>query len=167
MIISLISILTINHVIGRENLIPWNFSIDKHWFKYHTSNKPIIMGRKTFESIGQPLLNRLNIVLSNQCLFKKQIFSNICIVHSPEQAISLVEESHEVMVIGGGKIYEIFIPKCTRMYLTYIDCIYDHGDSWFPKYTQDEWKSVFNIHKLCKISKKKYYNLYFKILERY
>lgn len=167
MIISLISILTMNRVIGRENLIPWYFSIDMYWFSYHTLDKPIIMGRKTFESIKKPLSGRLNIVLSSQLLLNKEKCKDIFIVKTPEAALSLIQKSNEVMVIGGSAVYNIFLPKCTRMYLTYIDHIYNYGDTWFPDYNQYEWRSIFNTCKVYKINNKLYYNLYFKILERY
>lgn len=167
MFISLIAILTTNHVIGRENSIPWYFSIDRCWFKYHTFGKPIIMGRKTFESIAKkPLLGRLNIVLSNKLLFDQQ-FNNVCVVNTPEQALSLVQGSHEVIIIGGSLIYNIFLPKCKRMYLTYIDYIYHYGDTWFPKYNHYKWQVIFNVHTVYNINKRISYNLYFTVLERY
>lgn len=165
MIISLISILTKNYVIGRKNTIPWYFSIDMDWFKYHTLNKPVIMGRKTFESIGaKSLQGRFNIVLSNQLLHDK--FNNITIVNNPNYALSLVKESDEIMIIGGSSVYNVFISQCTRMYLTYIDFFYDYGDAWFPKYNPVEWKSVFNAQLLYNTYCNYRYNLNFKILER-
>lgn len=169
MIVSLIAILTVNHVIGRKNIIPWYFPQDMSWFKYHTIGKPVIMGRKTFESIKKPLLNRLNIILSKSLLSNQWLVNNnnIIIVNTPEQALLMVEKSKEVMVIGGSEIYNIFLPRSTRMYLTYIDYIYQYGDSWFPQYTEREWKLIVSIHKLHKMNKKNYYNLYFKIFNRY
>lgn len=165
MIISLISVLTINHVIGRENVIPWFFSVDIDWFKYHTLNKPVIMGRKTFESIEKkPLPSRLNIVLSTQLLLTNT--SNVMIVRNPIHAISLVRESEEIMIIGGSVVYKIFFVHCTRMYLTYIYSFYNYGDTWFPQYNKNEWRSVLDIWVLHKTRDKQYYNLNFKILER-
>lgn len=169
MIISLISILTINNVIGRKNDIPWYFPVDMQWFKYHTLGKPIIMGRKTFESIAKkPLVGRLNIILSNQLHWYNRWTTNntVYIVDTPEKALYLVKESNEVMVIGGSMIYNIFLPKSTRMYLTYINCTYQYGDAWFPKYNQNEWKSIFDFCTLYNVYKKNRYNLCFKILER-
>lgn len=169
MIISLISILTANQVIGRKNSIPWYFSIDKLWFQYHTMGKPLIMGRKTFESIKKkPLLGRLNIVLSRTLKSNNDLLvKNFIIVNTMDQALSLIQESKEVMVIGGSTIYNVLLPKCNRMYLTYIDYIYKYGDIWFPEYNKDEWKLIFNVYKLYRVSLKIDYHLYFKILERY
>lgn len=165
MIISLIAILTTNHIIGRENSIPWNFGIDKNWFKSHTLGKPIIMGRKTFESIKKkPLIGRLNIVLSNQFLLNS--WDNMYITNTPEKALSLVKHVNEVMIVGGGSVYDLFLPKATRMYLTIIDYIYKYGDVRFPRYIQNEWHTVVDIYKLRTINKKDY-NLRFKILERF
>lgn len=168
MIISLIAVMTANGVIGRENLIPWYFSEDMYWFKHHTLYKPVIMGRKTFESIKKkPLLDRLNIVLSTTLLLKKKSNDNLFFINTPEKALSLIKESYEVMVIGGSSIYKLFLPQCTRMYLTYIDYIYNHGDTWFPIYNKYEWKLIYNISKLYKNNKRCCYKLNFKIFERY
>lgn len=168
MIISLIAVLTTNYVIGRENTIPWHFDIDVDWFKYYTLNKPVIMGRKTFESLGKRSLpGRFNIVLSNKLLYHN--IDNVVIVNDPMRALYLVQELDEIMIIGGSALYNIFISQCTRMYLTYINFFYGYGDSWFPRYDMSEWKSVFNARILYNINyaqTKCVYNLNFKILER-
>ncbi|URJ30235.1 dihydrofolate reductase [Blochmannia endosymbiont of Camponotus sp.] len=163
MIISLIVALTTNHVIGKQNVIPWCFPIDIKWFKYHTLHKPIIMGRKTFESIGKkPLLNRLNIVLSRNAINN---CNDVFMVNNPGCALSLVKDTHEVMVIGGSTIYNIFLPYAQRLYLTYVNSIIDiDGDAWFPDYDIKEWKSVFNS--FYKVNDDFFYCLNFKILER-
>lgn len=167
MMISLISILTMNHVIGRKNTIPWYFSIDINWFRYHTLNKPVIMGRKTFESLGKKsLTDRFNIVLSNRLSRLNAKFDNIVIVNNPNQALSLVRESDEIMVIGGSSIYNTFFSQCTKMYLTYINVVYNYGDSWFPYYNQSEWRSVFDKRVLYNVYREHYYSLSFKILKR-
>lgn len=164
MIISLIAALTTNHVIGIKNGMPWFFPIDMKWFQYHTLHKPIIMGRKTFDSIGKkPLKHRLNIILSR---FLLQSSNNICIVNSIEQALSIVKNSYEVMVIGGGEIYKVFFPQSKRLYLTYIHTDFHiYGDTWFPSYDIYEWKVLFS--KFYNINRENcYYNLSFNILER-
>lgn len=167
MIISLIAILTVNNVIGRENTIPWYFSADIHWFKNHTLYKPIIMGRKTFESIGKkPLSDRLNIVLSRNRLLCNN-FNNIIITDSLTRALSVIKESKEVMIIGGSSIYNTFINQCSRMYLTYINLVYDYGDVWFPCYDKNQWNLVFDVYTTENhIYNTCYFNLNFKILER-
>ncbi|WP_331828425.1 type 3 dihydrofolate reductase [Candidatus Blochmannia sp. SNP] len=163
MIISLIVALTTNHVIGKGNVIPWYFPVDIKWFKYHTFHKPVIMGRKTFESIGKkPLLNRLNIVLSRN---PTNNYNDVFMVDNPDYALSLVKDTYEVMVIGGGTIYNIFLPYAQRLYLTYINNIIDiDGDSWFPDYDIKEWKSIFNS--FYKVNDRFFNYLNFKILER-
>lgn len=166
MTIGLIAILTINRVIGRENTIPWRFSIDIDWFKYHTFNKPVIMGRRTFESIGSKPLpgRRLNIVVSNKLLYSN--LSGVMFVNNPIIALSLIKKSEEVMVIGGRSIYSVFLPISDRMYLTYINYMYMYGDTLFPKYNQKEWNLVFNVNKLYRVTKNCYSCLSFKIFNR-
>ncbi|URJ32818.1 dihydrofolate reductase [Candidatus Blochmannia vicinus] len=165
MIISLIAALTTNHVIGKRNVIPWYFPIDIKWFKHHTLYKPVIMGRKTFESIGKkPLLNRLNIVLSRNAINNRN--DVFFVIDSPDYALSLIKDIYEeVMIIGGGTIYNVFLPYAQRLYLTYINSIIDiDGDSWFPDYDIKEWKSVFNS--FYKVNDDIFCYLNFKILER-
>ncbi|URJ23117.1 dihydrofolate reductase [Blochmannia endosymbiont of Camponotus sp. C-003] len=163
MIISLIAALTTNHIIGRKNIIPWYLPMDIKWFKYHTSYKPIIMGRKTFESIGKrPLLNRLNIVLSRNLLNN---YNGVFVADNINSALLLIQNTPEVMVIGGSEIYNIFLPYAQRLYLTYIHNIVEiDGDAWFPDYDIREWRSVFN--KFYEIRENCCY-LQFSILERY
>ncbi|AKC60301.1 dihydrofolate reductase [Blochmannia endosymbiont of Camponotus (Colobopsis) obliquus] len=172
MLISLIASLTINHVIGRHNCIPWSCKLDMEWFKLHTLNKPVIMGRKTFESIGgKGLVGRLNIVLSNCAreVKNKYKYRDVIFVRTPQEAFlflksDIVVNSNEVMVIGGGKIYSIFMPYASRLYLTYLN-IEVSGDVFFPFFNLLEWKLIFL---------KFYYNYYlidyilcFKIFERF
>lgn len=147
MFISLIAALTVDRLIGVRNSIPWGrLSMDMKWFRYHTLNKPIIMGRRTFESIGKkPLRNRLNIVLSR---ILTDCYSGVCVVQNVRQALLLIKYlryNGEVMVIGGGEIYSEFLSKARRLYLTYIDNsnIYLNGDTWFPVYDVYQWKSIF------------------------
>ncbi|CAD83645.1 dihydrofolate reductase type I [Candidatus Blochmanniella floridana] len=167
MIISLIAAFTINYVIGRKNIIPWYFSWDMMWFKYHTMYKPVIMGRKTFESMNsKPLPYRLNIVLSKHHILYNNKIHNIFIACNPIQALSVVQKNDEVMIIGGGLVYNAFMSQCTRMYLTKIDVVYNYGDSWFPSYNPNEWCVVYNTNKKCVINTGYTYNLNFQILDR-
>lgn len=168
MIISLIAALTDCHVIGINNVLPWHcFPIDMQWFKYHTLNKPVIMGRKTFESIGKtPLKNRINIVLSR---FLSNNYSGVYVVKNIDQALSLVKNDYtEVMIIGGGEMYDIFLSQSRRLYLTYVHANFPiGGDTWFPMYNVVEWKLIFS--RSCNVIKKNhhYYILDFNILERH
>lgn len=165
MVISLIAALTIHHVIGIKNFVPWRFSIDIQWFKFHTLNKPIIMGRKTFESIGKkPLKNRFNIVLSR---FLSNNYKDVYVVRNIDQALSLVNANYaEIMIIGGGEIYRAFLPQSKRLYLTYINTNFTiYGDTWFPIYDMNEWKIIFN-QSFNVVKENSCYNLHFNILER-
>lgn len=159
MTISLISALAIERIIGIKNTIPWYLPIDISWFKYNTLNKPIIMGRKTFDSIGKILPKRKNIIISQYPSNNK----NVTWVTSLQEALQITNQSKEVMVIGGGKIYELFLPYATRLYLTHID-IKINGDITFPDYKSNKWFTVFRKH--FKANKENIYDCYFEILER-
>lgn len=139
MIISLIAALAVDRVIGMENAMPWHLPADLAWFKRQTLNKPVIMGRKTFESIGKPLPGRVNIVVSHH----PGEHAGVIWVSSPQQALKAAGEADEVMVIGGGTLYDAFLAQADRLYLTHIDAEVD-GDTWFPDYEPDEWESGFS-----------------------
>lgn len=142
MIISLIVAMANNRVIGLNNQMPWHLPADLAWFKKNTLNKPVIMGRKTFESIGRPLPNRHNIIISRT----PQTSDNpqVTWVSSLEHAIEVSKGSDEVMVIGGGNIYQQAITMANRLYLTHIDAELE-GDTHFPNYHDiAKWQSVFS-----------------------
>ncbi|AEW44299.1 dihydrofolate reductase [Serratia symbiotica str. 'Cinara cedri'] len=161
MIISLIAALSVEHVIGTGNVMPWHLPSDLIWFKCMTQNKPVIMGRKTFESIGYPLSNRHNIVLSSR---SGSSSGGLTWVNSIDDALDLVKNVKEVMVIGGECIYSQFILRAKRMYLTYIYASVS-GDIYFPEYKPWEWETIFSeFHNADALN---YYSHCFKILERY
>ncbi|AVF35906.1 type 3 dihydrofolate reductase [Rahnella sikkimica] len=139
MIISLIAALATDRVIGMENAMPWHLPGDLAWFKRNTLNKPVIMGRKTFESIGRPLPGRLNIVISS----KPGEHDGVTWVTSVDAALAAAGEVEEVMVMGGGRVYEQLLPKANRLYLTHIDAEVE-GDTHFPDYEPDDWESTFS-----------------------
>lgn len=139
MIISLIAALATDRVIGMENAMPWHLPGDLAWFKRNTLNKPVIMGRKTFESIGRPLPGRLNIVISS----KPGEDEGVTWVTSVDAALAAAGGVEEVMVMGGGRVYEQFLPKANRLYLTHIDAEVE-GDTHFPDYEPDDWESTFS-----------------------
>ncbi|PLR41063.1 type 3 dihydrofolate reductase [Chimaeribacter californicus] len=139
MIISLIAALAVDRVIGMENAMPWHLPADLAWFKRNTLNKPVIMGRKTFESIGRPLPGRHNIVISSQ----PGDHDGVTWVTSVDGAIAAAGDAAEVMVIGGGRVYTQFLPRADRLYLTHIDAEVE-GDTHFPDYEPDEWESTFS-----------------------
>lgn len=137
--ISLIAALAVDRVIGMENAMPWNLPADLAWFKRNTLNKPVVMGRLTWESIGRPLPGRKNIVISS----KPGSDDRVQWVSSVEEAIAACGDVEEIMVIGGGRVYEQFLPKAQKLYLTHIDAEVE-GDTHFPDYDPDEWESVFS-----------------------
>ena len=133
-----------NRVIGQDNNMPWHLPADLQHFKAVTMSKPVIMGRKTFESIGRPLPGRRNIVISRNTDYEKA--AGVDVVTSPEAAISLVCESDEVMVIGGGNVYQQFLKSADTLYLTFID-LDVAGDTQFPDYEQSaNWQVVEELY---------------------
>ncbi|WP_022940219.1 type 3 dihydrofolate reductase [Psychromonas hadalis] len=128
--ISMIVAMAKNRVIGFDNKMPWHLPADLKFFKRVTLGKPVIMGRKTYDSIGRPLPGRQNIVLTRD---KTLTITGVDCVQTVEQALQLVASVDEVMVIGGATIYEQFLPKADRLYLTFID-LKTLGDTFFPDY---------------------------------
>ena len=126
-----------NRIIGKNNEMPWHLPADLAYFKKITLGKPIIMGRKTYESIGRPLPGRQNIVISRDENYQA---AGIDSVTSVEQAISLAGEVDEVMVIGGGAIYAHCLPFANRLYITHIKSNIE-GDTQFPEYdVVNDWQ---------------------------
>lgn len=138
MIISLIAAMGRNHVIGNKNTLPWRLPADLKHFRATTLRKPLIMGRRTMESIGTPLSERINIVLTRDENF---FHPGYIVVHSIEDAISVAGHHKEVMVIGGASVFQQFLPYATRMYLTHIDEDFE-GDTKFPEFDMQEWKEL-------------------------
>ncbi|MFJ9461840.1 dihydrofolate reductase [Viridibacillus arvi] len=127
-----------NNVIGLNNAMPWHLPGDLAYFKRTTMGKPMIMGRKTFESIGKPLPGRTNIVITRDEEYARE---GIVIVHSLEEALAQAEkESEEIMIIGGEQIFRMTLPMANRLYVTKIEKQYE-GDTFFPSYG-DEWQVV-------------------------
>lgn len=135
MIISIIAAMDNNRLIGNNNQLPWHLPADFAHFKSVTMGKPIIMGRKTYESIGRPLPGRTNIVLSRN---PDTWYEGVECVSSFEDAIALVPDAEEVVVIGGSTIYEMLLTKVNRLYITYVDGVFE-GDAWFPDFDQSQW----------------------------
>ena len=135
MILSLIAAMDNNRLIGKDNGLPWYLPVDLQHFKSVTMSKPILMGRKTYDSIGRPLPGRRNIVLTRS----DAEIEGVTTVHSIDEAISVANDVEEVMVIGGSSIYEMVLPKVQRMYLSFVDGEFD-GDAWFPEFDEDEWE---------------------------
>jgi len=163
-IISLIAVLANNNVIGTKNIIPWHLPADLAWFKANTLGKPIIMGRKTFESIGYPLPERLNIILSRRSNGDHRVTWATSIKHALSVAQNAItRDTAEVMIVGGGDIYTQFLSCADRLYLTHVDTEV-MGDTYFPYYPVNEWHRSFI--KFFNMNEKNAYNYYFEILER-
>lgn len=132
--LSLIVAMSQNNVIGDKNKLLWNLKEDLRRFKEITTGHPIIMGRKTYESIGKPLPNRKNIIVS-----RSDINIDGCIVvHSIEEAINMFPNDEEIFIIGGAEIYKQTIEKVDKMYLTVILEDYE-GDAFFPYINFNMW----------------------------
>lgn len=157
--LSLIVAMTENRVIGLDNQMPWHLPADLAWFKQNTLGKPVIMGRKTFESIGRALPKRRNIVLSRRGLAAE----NIEWVTSLECALALVANEPEVMIIGGGHLFAETLTIAERLYLTEIQTQLA-GDTFFPEINAKEWQvSFMQTHPADEHNA---YACCFKILER-
>lgn len=134
--ISLVVAMAENRVIGRDNTLPWRLPADLQHFKALTMGKPIIMGRKTYESIGRALPGRLNIVISRD---RTLYVDGVQVVHSIEAALQAAGEHDEVMVIGGADLYAQLLSRADRIYLTRVQAQPD-GDAHFPVLEASQWR---------------------------
>lgn len=131
--LSLIAVIGKNRELGKDNNLLWHIPGDLPRFKKITSGHPVIMGRKTFESIGKPLTDRINIVITSNPDYKPE---GVVVVHSLDEALEMARTSpghEEIFVIGGGKVFEEAIRKADRLYLTIVDAQAD-ADVFFPEY---------------------------------
>lgn len=138
MLVSIIAAMDRNRLIGNENQLPWHLPADLAHFKRVTMGKPIIMGRKTYESIGRPLPGRTNIVLTRSSDFNAE---GVLTANTLGQALNHVSAEDEVMIIGGSAIYELTLPRADRLYLTYVEGSFE-GDAWFPDFDLEQWHIV-------------------------
>lgn len=140
--LSLIVAMAENSTIGRNNELPWRLSEDLKYFKSVTMGKPIVMGRKTFDSIGKPLPGRLNIVVTRNADWQNP---GVRVASSLEQAVAIAVEENlqgqEVMVIGGEEIYRTALEQADRLYITRVQAKVE-GDAFFPEYNESEWQEV-------------------------
>jgi dihydrofolate reductase len=133
--LSLIWAMDKNRLIGNDNALPWQLPADMQWFRKQTMDKPILMGRKTFDSIGKPLPGRTNIILTRQ---QGLTIEGCTVVHSLAEAMAAVPNAGEIMVIGGSEIYALLLPEADRLYCTLIDAEFE-GDAWFPEFDMSGW----------------------------
>jgi len=136
--ISLLVARAANGVIGRNNALPWHLPADLQRFKSLTMGKPILMGRRTFESIGRALPGRVNLVLTRDPAWRAP---GALAVHSLEEALAHVGSAPELVVIGGAELFALVLPLTRQIYLTDIHATIP-GDTLFPALAQDEWREV-------------------------
>lgn len=134
--IAIIAAMAPNRAIGKDNKLPWRISEDLKNFKRLTSGNTVVMGRKTFESIGKPLPNRNNVVISSS--FPATPGIDVC--QTVDEALEKARSYRkDVFIIGGSSIYQQTIPLADKMYLSYVKKEYD-GDTFFPEFDESEWK---------------------------
>ncbi len=127
-----------NRLIGSNNALPWHLPADLKRFRLLTMGKPIIMGRKTYESIGRPLPGRLNIILTHNSLLT---IAGCHMLHQLNDVLTLSKQYKESILIGGATLYQALLPKVQRMYITLVhaQCV---GDTYFPDYSPDQWQLI-------------------------
>jgi dihydrofolate reductase len=136
--ISIVVAMAANGVIGRDNQLPWHLPADLKHFRQITMGKPILMGRKTYESIGRPLPGRTSIVITRD---EGYIAEGCVVVHSIEAAMQAAGDQEEIMVIGGAEFYRQVLPATDTIYLTLIHANVE-GDTCFPELVDSEWREV-------------------------
>ena len=136
--IALIVAMAENRVIGRNNQLPWRIPADLRHFKALTLGKPVIMGRKTYESIGRPLPGRDNIVVTADSGYQAE---GCQVVHSVEQALEAAGSCEEAMIIGGANLYRQTLENADRLYLTLVKAE-PEGDTWFPEIELQQWREI-------------------------
>lgn len=137
--LALIAALARNRVIGRDNRLPWRLPADLRFFKQTTMGKPLLMGRRTWESIGRPLPGRRMIVLSRDPGYRAP---GGAVARSLDEAVELAGVVPEIMVIGGAMLYRQTLPRAARLYLTRVDADVP-GDAWFPEWNERDWRLVW------------------------
>ncbi|WP_220719081.1 type 3 dihydrofolate reductase [Agarivorans litoreus] len=158
--VAMIAAMAKQRVIGKDNQMPWHLPADLKHFKAVTMGKPVIMGRLTYQSIGRPLPGRLNIVVSRNV---DLAIEGVTVVNTVQAALDLVEDEDEVMIIGGGNIYQQCLVFADTLYLTFIEKDVE-GDAHFPDYQQYQWQQLASEKHLA--DEKNPYNYEFVTLAR-
>lgn len=159
--LSIIVARTQNHVIGKDNAMPWHLPVDLAWFRQNTLGKPVIMGRKTYESIGRLLPKRPNIIVSRSGI----LVEGAHVATSLQQALEIAgnyAKGDEIMLIGGGELFKQAMPLAEKLYLTEIQARLE-GDTFF-EFAENEWQVV--SEQLSKVDEKNPYRCRFLCLER-
>jgi dihydrofolate reductase len=158
--LSIIVAMDDNHLIGKDNILPWHLPADLAFFKKVTTGHSIVMGRKTYDSIGKPLSSRRNIVITRStdvAIEGCEVFNSI------DSALQSTKEEEEVLVIGGANLCKQVLHKVDRLYITHIEGVFE-GDTYFPQYNASDWKEIS-----CEShtpDEKNPHHYHFKILER-
>ena len=139
--LSLIVAMADNHGIGHNNRLPWHLPADLKHFRAITLGKPVLMGRKTWESIGRPLPGRTNIVITRNADY---LAADCVVVHSLDEALRAAGSAGEVMVIGGAELYRQALPQADTLYLTLVHGEFE-GDTRFPDWRPDDWRETARI----------------------
>ncbi len=160
MAIALIAAMAENHVIGRDNQLPWRLSADLQHFRALTMGKPIVMGRKTRESIGRPLPGRHNIVITRDPDYRAEGYT---VVHSIDAALEAAGHEHEVMIMGGAELYRQTIDQAGRLYLTLVKTRVE-GDVRFPEIDATQWRETERVSAVA--DERNEYDYDFIVMER-
>jgi dihydrofolate reductase len=133
--ISIVVAHSTNRVIGKDNDLPWKIPSDLANFRKLTTGKTVVMGRKTFDSLGKPLKNRKNVVLTGNDTFA---FEGVEVVRSVEEVLALDTPDSELCIIGGETVYKQFLPYVSKMYITLVEGVFE-GDAFFPEFDEEGW----------------------------
>lgn len=145
MIISVIVATSLNHGIGKDNKLLWHLPADLNFFKNTTMGCPVVMGRKTFQSIGRKLPGRKNVVITRDPTFNTDCLFDIDVVSSLEEAIKNLKNEKEIFIIGGGEIYHQSMDKADNIYLTLVNVVLD-ADVYFPKIEPSQFELIWEEH---------------------
>ncbi|CAC9594979.1 Dihydrofolate reductase (EC 1.5.1.3) [uncultured Gammaproteobacteria bacterium] len=158
--LSIIVAMDDNQLIGKDNALPWHLPADLGYFKETTTGKTVLMGRKTYESIGFPLPNRRNVIVSRNADFTAK---GCEVVSSITAALELAKHDDEVMIMGGASFYEQMLPSVDRLYITQIEGSYE-GDAHFPTFDRSDFSESFR--ESHQPDDKNPHTYYFTILDR-
>lgn len=137
MTITIVVAIAQNHAIGKDNKLLWHLPNDLKHFKTITSGGTVIMGRKTYDSVGKPLPNRRNIIITRQSI----TIDGCEVINSLDEALALCKTEQEVFIVGGAEIYKMAMPVTNRIYLTIVHHDFE-GDTYFPEIEENNWKET-------------------------
>ena len=160
--ISLIAAIGKNNELGKNNTLVWNMPTDLKYFREKTSGHTVIMGRKTFESIGRPMPNRQNIVITRD---KTYLRHGVDVVHSLDEALRQAQGKQEIFIIGGEEIFKQAMPIADRLYITHIEAEDKKANIFFPEIIPVVWNEV--SHEKHQADEKNPYNYTFSVYKRF